>query len=341
MALPPLRATAYSEINEFLQWVEDTGRPQDWRLTVTSRPTKDADFEVMQRFEIPLAYRKKVEMVPCSICSPNSPKFWEGYLVNFPREQRYRVIGHRCGEQHFGTSFRMQVKRLEDIERDKGAVDFLLENLPRVPDLIRVAEALVIRNGEIDRIRAELVNVMSKGLVKRLAREGAEGSLKIAETKLVATRRADGREAMQSETIVTAMYPISEINFLRDQRAGASWAMNAVRALRGFPETDDDIQADLLRWNQTIGACGDAKDRFRHAEEELARAIDFTCRAITFFSKPNFASLRAWTTDKHCPLQFRAGIDTLGRLTASVPGQARFFLCEMRACLTDPMPTLH
>jgi hypothetical protein len=234
----------------------------------------------------------------------------------------------------------MQVKRLEDIERDKGAVDFLLENLPRVSHLIRVAEALVIRNGELDRIRIDLVKVMTNGLAKRLAREGAEGRLVITEIRLVATRRADGREAMQSEAMVTARYPISEIGFLQDQRAGASWAVNAVRELRGFPETDDEIQADLLRWNQSIGACGDARDRFRHAEEELANAIGFVQRATTFFSKPNFASLRAWTTDSHCPLQFRAGIDTAGRLTASVPGKAGMFHCEMRACLTDPIPTL-
>jgi hypothetical protein len=75
------RAAAYSETEEFLQWVEDTGRPQDWRLMLTSKPPKDADFEVVQRFAVPLAYRKQVEMVPCSICSPSAPKFWKVILL--------------------------------------------------------------------------------------------------------------------------------------------------------------------------------------------------------------------------------------------------------------------
>jgi hypothetical protein len=75
MAAPsvPLRSIA-SEIVEFLQFVEDTGRPQEWRFVLRTSPPKEAEFQVVTKFSVPLKHRKAGMMVPCPVCRPNGPK---------------------------------------------------------------------------------------------------------------------------------------------------------------------------------------------------------------------------------------------------------------------------
>jgi hypothetical protein len=273
------------------------------------------------------------------VCRPNGPKYWEGYLVWFPQDDAYRAIGHRCGLKFFGASFGDQVEELEKRKGDERAVNYLLDNLPTVSRFRLLAEGLLLRNGELDRNRSDLVKVMGRSLVQRLVKEGSEGRLSITDDMLVPSAGADGRATEKRQTVVVAEYPISELDFIRDQRLGVSWAINSLTALRGLPETDNEIQEDLLAWSQTLGACSEARLRLEYAFAELVRAVEFCRRAVTFFSEPNFASLQAWTMDPRCPIELRAGIDTAGRLTVSVPG-GKIFRLEMRPSLTDPIPIL-
>lgn len=332
-------ASAASEIDEFIRFLGATGRPHEWRLILKSPPPRDAELYVAKRFTVEEAFRTKVERVPCAVCSPKGPKFWDGYLVEYPNEGGYRLIGNCCGEKHHGENFKEQVTRLKDIEKDDRATNFLIDNLPTVSALRAIAEALFLRNAELDRLRNELLNKVTRGLAKRLLREGAQGTLTITEDRTVTVVGHDGREAQSRESIPIATYPVFGLQFLRDQRSGASWAMNALRMLHEFPEEDDAIVDFIVDRNQTRGDCANAKERFLHSVRELTEAVDFVRHATSFLSKENFSSLQDWTKHPRCPLPLRAGLDSLGRLNISSTGKAHF-RCEMRSCITDPIPTL-
>jgi hypothetical protein len=102
-------------LDEFRSWVGETGQPDLWRYHDPSSPPRDQDFEELIHFSIPTQKRADVDMASCPICSPLSPKYFEGVLAWFPLEGVLRAIGHECAKGHFGAAIANYKSRSQSV----------------------------------------------------------------------------------------------------------------------------------------------------------------------------------------------------------------------------------
>jgi hypothetical protein len=330
-----------SEVDSFLGWVARTGRPHDWRLLVLSKPPADCLFEIGAKFEVPAELRSKVQRAPCPICQPNSPKYYSGYLIFFPNEGTYRAIGHVCGGKHFGAErFEIQVKALKSRLGEESALEFLFVNLPNTHILRAAALALLERGREIDKLRATLLGKITQALANRILRHGGDGLLRVFGEREVSAVGTDGRESRKREAVEVANFPMSGLGFLRSGYSAEAWATNALKELAEMPgPSDDSIQAALIAWGEHPGRYAAAKRSYLGAVENLLKARALVSEAKSFLHQENIRSLGRWAAHEECPEDLRAGIDSAGRIVIAIPGGGQF-VCEMRSCIMDPLPTL-
>lgn len=119
-------------ILEFVQHVWRTGSPQTWRwITTTPHPEGEAPI-ILKRFEIPARLRHgRDTRAPCSVCSPDAPKFDDGYLV-YCADGFIRIIGHDCGHEFFGDSYDRALIEHREETAEATARALLAERLPEL-----------------------------------------------------------------------------------------------------------------------------------------------------------------------------------------------------------------
>jgi|GEM_PF-2801090 len=140
------------------QYISETGYPERFDYVSTSRPG-DTDEVVLLSGElkVPTAKRGDHPLIPCPICSPDSPKFKIGRMAWFPQEKVVRFIGHDCAAKHFGENYRVADKRfkLENLchrfQRMWAAAAPEMEALERYADkLAPIAKAVEFSRVHLD-----------------------------------------------------------------------------------------------------------------------------------------------------------------------------------------------
>lgn len=88
--------------------IERTGAPEKFEFVSTDRPVNsEGMFLLSDDVRVPVQKREGGSLVPCPVCSPNSPKFAIGRMAWFPAERAVRFIGHDCAARHFQEDFKL------------------------------------------------------------------------------------------------------------------------------------------------------------------------------------------------------------------------------------------
>lgn len=131
-----------NQVSEFKEHVRTTGMPESSHF-ISNSPTSDLDgAEILTEFQIDRKKRPNLDLAPCPICSPFSPKYLNGYLVWFPNERVTRAIGRECRRTVSNKWDRAQ--RAFKIKKQNEAREKYLEaKLWRLPQLIADGESVL------------------------------------------------------------------------------------------------------------------------------------------------------------------------------------------------------
>ena len=118
-------------ISEFRDYIANGGRPEQFEGVKLDRFGHDAEHQMLTGFEVPEKFRTG-DMVPCSICSADRPKFYAGILL-WSSDGFLRLIGHQCGKKHLGTDrFDTLLKEMRHKQRLNESDHYLIVNYANV-----------------------------------------------------------------------------------------------------------------------------------------------------------------------------------------------------------------
>lgn len=302
----PTRPPPYIE-QEFLDWVRDTGRPDEWRYHEKSQPPRDKDFVELKSFQVPENKRADVGMATCPICSPRAPKYFEGKLTWYPSEGVLRAIGHECAKAHFGVDIANRAaaerKHREHVE---SAQYFLLDTLPRIAPLRDEVEALQTVAGHIDRHRQFMWGVLTKVACLGVARHGAGGVLNVEEHRAINAVDAYGQDTVRVQSAVVATHEVSGMTFLSRRYLVSGLAKGCAQALAKVVAADADQALEFIVNNLKVDAyLFEAERLARTAVDEVDNLHQAIHEAKTFFSPSNLLSLSRWSADARAGAPFQ------------------------------------
>jgi hypothetical protein len=202
-------------IVEFLKHVEETGQPDTWRYHRASKPPPQADFEELCDFDVPLKHRQLVGMASCPICSPMTPKYFNGFLAWFPAEGVLRAIGRDCAKNHFGFDVvnAARARRLSSEKRD-SAQEYLIQTYPKVKSISDRVVGLLPKARVVDLMQRKLWQLTSKSAVKELIKHAKSGYLSVYQTESVQSQDRFGRPIESRIEREIERYPVAGIGFL-------------------------------------------------------------------------------------------------------------------------------
>lgn len=169
-------------VQAFLEHVRKTGQPETFPTICTTKPIALSVPVFLCRFDIDRKKRPNWDEAPCSICSPNAPKFLhEGYFVWYPDEGVIRAIGPECGDTIFGGNLYAQAKEAFDKEeRERQAVAFLERNYLKLPAMLAALQA--IRTAAVEAFAIHVQFKKEAPRIHKMLRQikNAGGSLRVS-----------------------------------------------------------------------------------------------------------------------------------------------------------------
>lgn len=154
---------------KYAETIFETGHPEDIADLHKGPILRDEGFIRLSYVSIPSGRRRDGLRAPCPRCAVN--KFFDGWLVYFPRLQAVAFVGHCCA----GAEQATEAKRVWDAEQaDKLNQEYLLNTLPTLAERIAALPPLATEAreaGELYRAFKKLAPQAWKGL-KRVATNG-------------------------------------------------------------------------------------------------------------------------------------------------------------------------
>jgi hypothetical protein len=276
-------------IEEFRQHVIATGKPDEWRFHARSRPARDEPFEIVLPFDVPESLRSQVPMASCPICSPNSPKYYNGALAWFQRERKVRAIGHECAGSHFGHSkVAAAYRRFSDRRDQEIAFDEVTRLLPQLPLWRSQLDELRSLARSVDDLKAKLWKAGTRSAWAKVAKVGADGFLSITEERRVTSYRPDGSSFERSETATIWRHQIAGLRFLKEGASQEAAVANLLDAIDRFPKNDDNaILTDLPG----------AKVLLHNVREGIEGLRSRLRETLRFIANSNLLALSRWSQD--------------------------------------------
>ncbi|MEP4340731.1 MAG: hypothetical protein ABJ042_01985 [Lentilitoribacter sp.] len=302
-------------LDSFRKHISETGIPTTWQYHNHTKPPADSEFEELLSFEIPSKLRDNVGKALCPICSPHSPKYFDGKLAWFPKEGVIRAIGHECAKTLFGTEATNRAKsaRLAR-ERKNSAEDYLLDKLPKIGELRNLVESLIPKGRQLDAVRVSIWKAGGKSACQNLVRLGAGGELKLYDE--VKSIKADkfGETSTVFERVEIGSIQIRALNFLKNSSSIEAKAKNALVALVAINATNDEEEAlEFITSTLTM-------DRFLFDAEKVTKAalvdVDELRKIIAeakhFLNPTNLENLSRWAAHEgsNSPIVFKYNVSS-------------------------------
>jgi len=300
-------------VQDFISFVGTKGTPHLWRYHLHTKPDKHAQFRILLRFSIPEKFRKGVGRAPCPICSPNSPKYFDGMLVWFKEEKVLRAIGDDCGRSHFGRGiFDEAYKEFEKRRSDEAASNFLINNLPYVSDAMQKIEGLKGQAGSIDLVRQQTKRALVNNISKAIERAGNESRLKFYEQRRVPVFDRDGSQKVDKdgelitrpENFEVSSLPFNGIRLNKNPNV-LSLLNNAYTMLEKL-KSANETEAYLL-WSNLVDEdrLEEAASNLRSAIRSYEEASQLFLETQLFLKEENIKNLQKWGADNLSPVRFR------------------------------------
>nr|CAD6417837.1 hypothetical protein REQ54_01757 [Rhizobium sp. Q54] len=183
--------------------ISETGYPETFDNVSTVRPFDMAGVVVLSgELKVPIIRREDQALVPCPLCSPNSPKFGVGRQVYFPAEKTVLFIGHDCAKRHIGEDYVAADREYRREAKAKRILDIWGELQRKAPDLRETAAKLLPVAAALEQARNEFGKQAGEFLHNMLS-EHRFGSSGITETVDTGLRDRKGKKVYETIQIGT------------------------------------------------------------------------------------------------------------------------------------------
>ena len=302
---PWLAPPSAEDRTRFHLHVLETGRPETFRgvRVAEGKPPVDGTAVYVCGFYANPKKRGE-DRVPCSICSEDHPKFFEGGLVWAPPGYLY-LVGHRCARRHFGAD-RYQSMRTDTLTGTRlGQADaFLISERSIVGPLRDHIEELRPGASLLERHRDRLRSNLPK-LVKALLRSAKDHGGRMV-FLVDPTLRGDQSHVSRSARSISSALPFAAFKGLRligDERFTP--AENLETLLAGLPpaQLNADTMEGYLRGLTEAQRLTLAKN-LENAPKAMNRLVRHMHDAAQFLTKDNLGALAEWTVDQRSAVRF-------------------------------------
>lgn len=186
-------------IREIKNFIADTGLPHHWPGHTHTKPAQGAIIVYRGEFDLPKSHAGKFnrsKWAPCPCCHPETAWYWnKGKIAWFPEESVIRLIGGDCFKKINAAGHAEAIEQFRREERARRDQEYLLQNLDKVPQAIRVIAQAIPAVEEIDKVRFILASRLSKIIGFDIWNDiRADGVLKTHDKRTENFARADGTE---------------------------------------------------------------------------------------------------------------------------------------------------
>ncbi|MGO7307006.1 hypothetical protein ACCS91_24270 [Rhizobium ruizarguesonis] len=286
--------------SDFLKHILTIGLPDTWAFITNEKPPADGIEVILQDFVISRHLITQYGRAPCSICSPNHPKYVKGHLLWSTESKALYAVGHCCGHGFFaeGTLARA-LTRNSNAERRRADEEFLERNWHIPRQLVQRWEKLKPTVRDLDKvlkaIRVGLTTPRSRD-IHRALRDG--GYLKIQELVSGVEGGPGGLTKMERQFGST---PVQGASVLRGGSRGISVEAKlsgVIHVLAGFGwQTQDD--AILWICEQVDSDITLLSDFIREAVEGFNVAMGDISSLRDFLDAENLRLISEWSLQAH------------------------------------------
>jgi hypothetical protein len=298
----PTRESADAVVAEISEHIRTTGETHTCRVHTHTKPPPGAVPVYIGEFSLQTRFLKAKRFCPCPCCWDEFAKFGHGRFAWFPDEQVIRIIGPDCFRA-LNPEAHERAASDREIERERARLtDFLLSNLGKIADVIKVIERAIVVARAVEQFH-ELLHDRLRTVRHNLWRHVRRGGELTVAVKRNEFRRGEDGE-MHSEE-VDAIVPYATLPaFEMLDPANLNLLSALERALgRIRPYAHGD------RWKVTIDEMEDSEKRI--AAETLSRAVKAAVEAIAsierlrrFTDRVTINTLRGWSEQPGCPAPF-------------------------------------
>jgi hypothetical protein len=245
---------------------------------------------------------------PCPICSPFSPKYYEGRLCWSAGDKRVRAIGHECGHDFYdGESYAHEVGEFKAQAAESSARAYLQEAISKLPEHLILARWSIKDFDGLLASRDDLVATITKRARDELLRAvGTQGQLTVE----VDTGARDG-QGRRVGTRLSVTRSVDVAGFRVNAKARTELVELApcvgeaiVLRRESHPIWRDELSQaetlDALNREQALvleGLC-------RNFEGARIRVADEVGALRALLAQTNLIELSRWGTHLHCPTPF-------------------------------------
>jgi hypothetical protein len=301
-------------VEEVRAWVRSGNPTFTWRGHTHTSPERGEPIEYVGEFRL-----AKGTEAPCPCCTPETPKFNVGLVAWFPRTKLVRLMGQHCFRRLNPEGHRTAYENLQERQRRKATIDYLINNLPKKPE----AESAIERAIPIARHLDDLHDILGpklKGLMGidlwQILRDGLK----------VVTTDTSGRQFLTDYARIEGRKLIDPAH--KKIRPSLE---TALRGLKGLqlpadlePVTDAERESIARKFRRAIAI---ARDTFSSIDE---------CRR--FVSIQNTATVRSWGALPHATASLYLRRDGRTLLVGTTEEDARSI--SLDAAIDSVMPRL-
>lgn len=289
--------------DEFIGWVRDTGRPEDYSKLCRRRLARSEQYTIIAPFSVDRKQRPDGYMIPCAICRPGHEKCLNGNLVYGHNSKNIYIVGHNCADSSVVKTANDQFKHREALQR---ADDYLLRRLPLLPGDVYSLELLQPSVREQARVYTKLK--AHDGLLKALRSMSKQhgSSLVVADDSAggVATTGGMSKGAFVDVAVLRGTQVALSTVF--DPLIQYESVLERYRKYE-ISSSSEIILSEVAGWadSDRIAAAKDldAADSVRN--KLLSDLVEFS----SFFDEQNFSELDRWGQDVRNARQVSATVE--------------------------------
>lgn len=296
-----------AEIDEFREWSKKTGQPEFWpRLTVSPAPTTVLPVPITT-VDIDRHQRPDGNEIPCSLCSPDRPKFLHnGKLCWYPDERVVRLIGPECIKRFFGENeARAWRAAAEEKERKEAQENFLTRHLPSTRSMSAALERDRVAIIESQRLyQAFRASPKIQALLRSAEKKGGYTAVQKNDREIAKVGpRGFGGSSDETEVYIGVVYggPLFRTKSNLIQRFE-----KLKRLVLALPTADNEEEAfDWVCENEGTDLINQAVNALRAAALERQEILQQINSVQQFFEKDHIDALTLFARSKPDGIEFQ------------------------------------
>lgn len=311
-------------VREIKQFIADTGLPHHWHGHTHTKPAQGTVIVYRGQFDLPKSHAGKfnrAKWAPCPCCHSETAWYWQkGKIAWFPEESVIRMVGPDCFKKINAQGHAEAIEQFKREERNRRNQEYLIQNLDKVPEAVRVIERAMATVEDVDKARFILANRLTKIIGFDIWNDiRADGVLKTHDQRTENFVRADGTQGSRD---VPVLQPYGALDgYIMLNPAAKPLAPKLAKELEKLRQIDygDNIASELAAMdddkrnhvaNLLAKPIATAKDIFAEIEE---------CRRL--ISGTGIATLNGWGRHEKSPariyVELAQGVLLIGRTQSS------------------------